>query len=550
MAINKSRPMHFTPKGLVDAYDSTGKFPGACQQLANLIFDPSNPEYVIARPGCVSITQLASMGFLNPTFISIQEVIGNLCIGMVATSRFPGHDEPFVVDLFAGTNVPLTGVTSGNTPLSQPTSGDWIPPTMANIGVQVPITHPGFSGTGSNFVGLINLTTFVWSSFNLATHPMAAVPIAVANFNNRAYYAVASSPTTPVRLLAFSDVLDATTRTNASQELTVGDMSSMTGLSGLPIQTTSSGVTSGLLAFKGTQLWQVTGDALTSNLALNFLSLEIGTYAPRTIAQSALGTYFLTTGGPYLCDLLGALHPLSHEPNNPLPDIQTAFINAQTPSRWAAAYNSSIYRVCGPTVINGQPQTNDYWFDERRRRWTGPHSFVYDCASAYKGDFILTGALYSSSIIRSQSSPQLSSAYQDLGVNYNCTMLSSTFPKTGDMLMKQVAESQIELGGQPLGASYTITAYDEGGNILNSVPINVPSLGLPVWGSGLVWGGGALWSSSQSRPAQTYAVPWTEPLVFEKMSIGVTAVASANVFMGVFGARYQETGYMTQKSGA
>ena len=52
MAIPKSFPMKFTPSGLVDAYDSTGKFPGACRTLKDLIFDRSNPEIMISESPC------------------------------------------------------------------------------------------------------------------------------------------------------------------------------------------------------------------------------------------------------------------------------------------------------------------------------------------------------------------------------------------------------------------------------------------------------------------------------------------------------------------
>ena len=38
----------------------------------------------------------------------------------------------------------------------------------------------------------------------------------------------------------------------------------------------------------------------------------------------------------------------------------------------------------------GQSVTNDYWFDEHKRRWTGPHSFAYDCLSQYGNYFIMT----------------------------------------------------------------------------------------------------------------------------------------------------------------
>lgn len=548
MAIGKSQAMRFTARGLTDAFDSTDEFKGASQAMANLTFDNSNPELVIPRAGVTLLYQLAQLGFASPTFISIQKAVGTRIYGMVASALNAGHDQPFCIDTVAGTMIPITGITAGNTPTSPATSGDWTPPTMDFIGAYVIVTHPGFDGTGSNFFGVIDLTNPaipVWSSKNLATNALTAVPVAVTNFNNRAWFAVANT-------LPFSDILAPFTRTNASQELTMGDSAPITALSGLPIQTTGSGVLSSLTAFKLSQIWQVTGDRDTvggNNLAQNFISLNVGTGFPRSIAQSTLGIYFLSASGPYVLDSLGSLRALTQNFNSLDPDIQTPFINAQTPTRWAGAYASSIYRVCGTTIIRDQEVTNDYWFDEHKRRWNGPHSFAYDCASVMNGFFILSSAENAGVLAKSTPVPNLNSVYKDLDSAYSIALQSSTFPKTGDMFTKQVAESQIELGGLPLGATYTITAQDEQGNALDSVTIEVSDPTVPLWGAGL-WGpppvgSGLIWTGGQSRPPRTYPVPWHFPLVFEKMQLLITAAASANIQIGTFYARYQRTGYMT-----
>jgi hypothetical protein len=135
---------------------------------------------------------------------------------------------------------------------------------MAVVSTKILVTHPGFSGTGSNFFGVIDISNPAapaWSSANLATNALTGVPTSVANFNNRAYFSVGNT-------LQFSDVLVPTTRSNASQALTVGDTTAITAQSGLPFQTTSGGVVGALVVFKQSQIWQVTGDPTTSNLAL------------------------------------------------------------------------------------------------------------------------------------------------------------------------------------------------------------------------------------------------------------------------------------------
>lgn len=549
MAIRKSFPMKFTPKGVVDAWDSSDEFPGACQQLQNLILGQVDPGVLVPRPGVVSLALLAALGMSSPTFISIHQTAGSRIFGMVATSRNAGNDEPFIYDSATNALVTISGITAGNTPASPPNSGtDWSPPTMASVGVFVIVTHPGFNGTGSNFFGVFDLTNPAapaWSAANTATNPLTAVPTAVANYNNRAYYAVANQ-------VQYSDVLLPKTRTNASQALTVGDSGPINALAGLPMQTTSSGVLAVLTIFKNSQTWQVAGDTTTSNLSENYVSLTIGCISPRTIAQSTLGLYFISNAGPYFIDPFGSLRALTNRLDNLEPDIQTPFQNAITPTRWAGCYTASVYRVCGPTSINGVIGTNDYWFDEHKRRWSGPHSFPYDCASALAGYFILTSVNNPGNLIQSQPTPQLSGVFSDLGTPYPISLTSCNFPRTDDMLTKQVCESQIELGASPGPITYTITAQDEQGNALAQVALtaNQPVTGGGIWGA-TIWGSiaqggsGLLWTSGANRPPHVYPVNWPNPLNFEKMKINITATATIGLEIGTFYARYQRTGYMT-----
>jgi hypothetical protein len=609
MAINKSSPIKFTPTGLVDAFDASLKFPGACRTLQNLIFDQSNPELVVSRPGVLLGADLRAAGiYASPTFISIQQTIGNRTYGMVATQRFPGNDEPFCYDWVAKTFIPISGVTAANTPASPDTQGDWTPPTLASVGVMILITHPGFSGKGkylwgggalwgsvaqsgtgalwgdSYTFGLIDTTNpnaLTWNSTTTATNTLSGVPVAVANFNNRAWFAIGNTA-------AFTDVLtNPPTMTAPTQVITVGDAQVISALSGLPVQTASSGITQTLTVFKQTQTWQVGGDPTTWNLALDQVSLTVGCNAPRSIALSPYGLYFSSTGGPYFLDLLGGLRPLTHDLQQQEPDVQAPFENAITPTRSAAAYNSTIYRVCIPTIVRNQQGVNDYWFDEHRRRWNGPHTFQYDCASTMGGLFILSSANNPGQLITSTTQQNQNFVNTDLGSVMTCTLLSSTFPKTNDMCMKQVVESQIELSASGGNVAYFITAEDEQGNALGRATIAVTDLGSPwgtfvwgdgtLWGSSNLWGGGGLWGAkgafwgdgtlwNQNNPTpywasapgsgliwgtgiqnipHTYPVPWPAPMVFEKMQLRITATASAEVGIGTFYARYQKTGYMT-----
>jgi len=609
MAIADSHPMLFTPLGLVDAFDASKMFVGACQKLQNLIFDQGNPELAVSRPGVTLLVDLLStLQFASPTFISVHLEIGTRVYGMVATQRNPGNDEPFCWDTATNTVVVISGVTALNTPASPAQFGDWTPPTMAVVGTMIIVTHPGFSGKGKHLWGdgtlwgstaqsgsnalwgdsytfgiidVTNLAAPTWNATTTAINTLFSVPTAVANFNNRAYFSVGNQ-------LQYTDVLtNPPTITNETQALTIGDSAPVNALSGLPAQTVGSGLVQALIAFKINQSWQIFGDAATWNLGQNYISLTTGTNAPRSVVQCPNGIYFSSSGGPYFIDLLGTLRPLTYSLQMQQPDIEVPFQNALFPTRTAAAYNSTIYRVCQQTIVRGQQGTNDYWFDEHRRRWNGPHTFPYDCAGALGDNFILSGAPFPGKLMISATQQNESFVNTDLGTLMTCTLLSSTFPKTNDMLMKQVAESQIELSASSGNITYTIQAQDDQGQPLGTAQIAVINTGNPwggfIWGDGTVWstsnlwGGGSLWGGNaanwgdgstwgQQNPQifwaqaggsgviwgkgvqnipHTYPVPWTAPLVFEKMQLSITATASAEVGIGTFYARYQKTGYMT-----
>ena len=544
MAIAQSVPVRFTPRGLADAFDSTDVFPGACRSLSNLTFDQSNPEVVVARPGVgAALTSFA--GFTTPGFVSLQVTIGTRVYGMVATGLTAGRDEPFVYDLPTQAFITVTGVTAGNAegrPTSPATTGDWVPPTLTVIGVKLIITHPGYNGAGSSFFGCIDITNPAapaYTTQNTSTHTLPSVPTGVANLNNRAYFICGN-------LLYYSDVLSPLVMTNAGQALTLGDNTAVTALSGLPIQTTSAGVVSALLAFKATQIWQITGDAaVTGSLAQNYLSLNVGTLAPRSVCPSPLGVFFAGPDTAYLVTPMGAVIPVANQlgSNTALPDLRQPFSFVTTPSRACAAFTSNIYRICLPTIVDGIQGTFDYWFDTRKMRWNGPHTFVYDDVSASGTYFILSGVGSGAKLFRSDPFLNVNTLYNDNGATFNVDMKSADFPKRGEMEMKQVVESTVELSSSGSAVTYSIQAFDDTGNQMSTASVTTASTG-GVWGTN-VWGDGTRWGSKVNQ-ARTYAINWPGPLVFNKMAIEINCPATNNVAIGTFQARTQKTGYTLQ----
>lgn len=531
----KQFPVSFTPKGLTDALDSTEKFHGSCLQLADLIFDQLNPDLVVARPGIKVQADFAAAGFIAPGWISVHTTVGDITYGLIASGRNSGQDEPFAYNNATSAFVTVSGITNLNTPTTVSMVGAWTPPTMAVIGTLLIVTHPGFPG-GATKIGwfdISNPAAPTWTAGDVSTNALPSVPTWVANFSNRAYYGCGQ--TTP-----YSDVLAGTARASSSQALTIGDTSATTAAFGLPVQTTSSGISQALIIFKATQCWQVTGDPVGNNLALNFLSLNIGTRAPRSVWQSPFGLYFICDGGPYVIDTFGAVRSLTHTAQEYEPDVQAPFQNAVTPSRVAGCYAASIYRICLETIVRGNDFVGDYWFDEHRRRWNGPHTFQYDCASEYMGDVILSSSSNPAFLFKSEVTPSTSSAYSDNGVSYTPTLQSSLLPKDASMSEKQVVESTLELANGGAITTYFVQALDDQQSVLDTVSITVANSG-KLWGTN-VWGDGSVWTSGTNRP-RVYNVQWNQPLVFQKMAIYIQSSASSALAIGVFRARYQETGY-------
>lgn len=529
MPIPNSGPFQFTAVGLADAYDSTRAFDGACRKLQNWVFDQSNPELVIARPGVdgatIDLSDIAGAGY-----VSCSIVLGDYVYGMVASSLTAGYDEAFCYQISTSTLISVSGQTAGNAegrPASPATSGDWVPPTMTVVGVKIVITHPGY-GVANKF-GVIDITTPgspAYSTGSTSPTALPGIPTGVANYNNRAWFIVGNQ-------LWYSDDLNPTTITNSTQALTISDNTPVTALAGLPAQTLTGGVVAALIAFKGSQVWQITGD--TTTLAVNFISLTVGCSAPRSVAQSPLGVLFAGPDSAYMINPLGALVPLGQELRQP-------FNYMTTPTRCAGAFAGNIYRLCMETIVDGISGTYDYWFDTKRMRWNGPHTFTYDCVSAAENYFYLSSPTINGKLFKSSPIPFTGTLYTDNGATYYSDLVSAQLPKHDEMAMKQIVETTIELGSS-IPWSYNVNLFNDSGNYLISQGMTTSQSG-SVWGSN-IWGDGSRWTSVSRAPI-TYRIPWAYPVVFNKLAIEVVALASQTVSLGSTIFRVQKTGYLLQ----
>ena len=241
----------------------------------------------------------------------------------------------------------------------------------------------------------------------------------------------------------------------------------------------------------------------------------------------------------YVVTPLGYIYPLANEIGN-ASDIRVPFINATQPSRIFGAFSGNVYRICLDTVINGQATTGDYWFDTMRRRWSGPHTFIYDCICQIGNYFVASSHLMPGKLFKSQIIPDLTSVYNDNGTSVNVSLKSSSLPKRMTMTEKQVTETTVELSSAGISINYNIQMTDDQGNFLGNTFITTLQSGI-LWGSN-VWGDGSKWGSSINAP-HVYNVYWPSPLVFKKIVVNIQAVASINLSIGSFFLRYQDTGY-------
>lgn len=535
MALRRSRPLTIRPKGVSDAADGTNSFAGAMSMLANLVPSPTTPGLFVPRPASVLLTNFS--GFSTPTYITAVQVIGTRVYGMISSAKNPGYDEPFCYDTATDAFVSISGVTSSNVPASPPSSGDWTPPQMVAITAStIIVTHSGFSGIGANFFGVLDISTLsspAWSSSNTTTHALPSVPIAVAQFNGRAWFACGNA-------IYYSDSLAPTTITNASQVLVFGDNQPVTAISGLPLSNLLGGVVQSLIVFKGAEyMAQITGDAATSNLAINDMNIVSGTLAPNTLVPTPYGLCYIAPDGLRIVDFSAKVgDPIGANGEG----VNIPFLNVVTPSRMCADFNENSLRVTVQNgTISGDPY-QEYHFDFKRKIWTGPHtSAAYMISSIHVGEPTFVSALVGTQgeLFTSTIMPHLDSTYTENGSQLSWTYQTVLLPDNQQMAMNKITQTSIALQ-LPATSSVTIIAANEIGMVLDTVTLTTSNTSTTIWGS-FLWGG-AVWGAATGY-FQQYFVPWTQPLVFKQMSVLVSGGSYNGGAIGNLYLRYQILGY-------
>jgi hypothetical protein len=520
-------PIRFNPRGVVDALDGGQVPPGGLSAAKDLIFDPSNPFTFECRPAAIKQSDFS--GLLGAGAVSVSYVVGAVAYGLVASNLNPGRDEPFAYNLATNTLLVVAGaIDATTTPLSAGTAGTWIPPTMALVGVLLYVTHPGFPGGANAYFGWFdttNPTSPVWNSGNTGVNPLPAVPTAVSQFNNRAWFTVGSA-------VNFTDALT-TNISDATHVLNIGDSISITAMAPQPLVTSVQGIIQSLIVFKPNVVAMITGDATTGDLSVNIISSSIGSSAPRAMAATPKGVMFMAHDG---------IRTIGHDGTlgDPYPDLKTPFIFALTPSRASAAYNKNIFRISVQNGhANGSP-IEEYWFDLAMNGWTGPHSFVQDMAYPYGDTFVAfthteAPGLFSSDVVQSGSS-----IFTENSSPMSFLLRTAPLADDGGLYEGSAVLSVIDMQLPPISQRYTFVASDVDNGVLSVAVVATNSLGA-LW-NGFSWGSQS-WTAT-SYGLERYNIPWTTPLVFSRVVLQATGASAQGFKIGKLTIGHQRLNYV------
>ena len=537
MSIRNGVPLQFSPHGVSDALDATNIQDGVMASLQNLIPDPSTNNLFQCRPAAILLSNFNS--FSSPGFISAMEVFGNMAYGMIASSLNAGHDQPFAFNLITKSFVAISGITSANTPTSPVTTGAWTPPSIALVGINLIITHPGFNFGGGFAFGVINisnLSALTWTAQNTTTNALAALPSWVAAFNGRAYFLV--TPTTGQPGAYFTDTLSLNI-TNANQIITFDDNQVLTSAQGLGLFNQLGGVIQSLMVFKNTaNVYQITGDAALSNLARNSLNVATGTLAPNSVTSTPKGLAFLAPDGLRIIDFYARISdPIGVDGSG----VNVPFIYTVTPSRVQASSNQNVLRISTQNgKAPGSPQ-QEWWYDISRGKWTGPHTFPASMIAAFNNTFVVAPLSTVAALFQSDVTQSSTSTFVENGSAMQFNFISTMLPDPKAMSYFAMVETTVNIALVSGQFPITVSVLDQNSSVLNSVLVSAPAGGT-FWGN-FTWGQ-ALWGGGTSGLFPR-TLEWNKPIVFRRMQFQATGFCIGGLQIGDVFLRYQQLGYMT-----
>jgi hypothetical protein len=230
----------------------------------------------------------------------------------------------------------------------------------------------------------------------------------------------------------------------------------------------------------------------------------------------------------------------------------------------------------------------EYWYDVKRKGWTGPHTFPQNLILPYNSTFIEFSNSFAPGIWQSDVVQSASSTFEEPGVIYytaedgvtlytdesgtndytaettgtvvnyvaedgvtpyvtengsqdyiaegvagnTIEFLYQTVPMTDfqNVYANTVFNSTVEFALPSNGITYLMVASDETFAPITQATLTAPAA-VAIWGQ-FIWGL-ALWGATASglRPL---TIPWPIPIVFNRLSLSVSGDSSAGLKLGSF----------------
>ena len=560
------------------------------------IFTGAGSRVMLTHAGFVGTSNF--IGWFDISGFTVNSVFGNTTIGSAVIQSVHtnvGNSAPILAGVQPGMAVTGTGIPAGTTVLSMTngtfslaatgttTAGSTSVTAVApvtGIAAGMTITGPNlatgtyvvtisgttvtlsqnaiasgaataltFTGGGTitlsqNATATATGTTFVfaggtlaspqWSAGNTNVTPLTIVPICGTAFNGRAWYGAG-----PYAI--FSDPVNATNVTQSSQALQIGDLTNVTAITALPLTAQlTGGIQQSLTVYKAAEsFFQVTGDPLTGNLAINAVTGSVGTLAPNTIAQTPLGVAMVCVDGVRFLGLTGTqTQRVGAEGTG----VSVPFLNATVPARMAGAYAENVYRVAVTSASDPATRPFEYWYDLTTQQWSGPHTFAAALIEAYPagGGFLFSPIGVPASLWFSDVIPKSSSVYVENGVQLAWVYETTLLPDNEQLAFNQVVETAIQFSS-PAANPVQVTAVNESGTFLGTVTVTPDFSGTaPLWG---VVNWGAFNWGTVTGAFRRYPVCWNAPLVFRQAKLRLTASSDRGQIVGDVFIRYQVLGY-------
>ena len=342
--------------------------------LANLIPAQNQKDLWVPRPASVRLTPLLDWGG-GPVTAMI--TVGNIAYGMYASSQFAGKDRPFAYNMATGSFLSISGLSASNLPTSQSTTGDWTPPTVAQVGSRIVFTHPGFPGgpTNSPFYNVLQANTHSNTTLDGITpvvFPFLQVGMQVigpginagttiAAISQPIVYATATGTSGNNFFTVTSATGIAIGQTAAGPGIPIGSL--ITAVAGTTITigaNLTANLSSTLITFTGsivtlsqtaTATANAVGMTVVAAMAIKFGWLDLSGFSLSTQGNTALGVPYIT-GNPTIAGLQPGMNISG--PNIPANTTITGFnsVVVSGTCTFSSGSNSvSLNAVAG----NGQP---------------------------------------------------------------------------------------------------------------------------------------------------------------------------------------------------